>query len=250
MGAGHASGWAGPSTPPGGCGLSNTSLGVGGANRGEVKRRRVSQQSQRKVHGRPRAPPPAGAEGLSAGLRSQREVVSTAHSAGWGGRTPVPAVRQPKPSRNPWRPRAWRCGGVAAALLGPLSAGRLRRPWAWTPSCGAWRRGSCRGHPHCCLQADSLRILLLAEQALRAGLEAPLARRSALDLALSGAGSVPFTHTALGRPRLCPFWPASSSGTCPRRGGQVRADEGPGPTPPEPAHSPGMTPPAPPRSGL
>lgn len=52
MGAGHASGWAGRSTPPGGCGLSNTSLGVGGANRGEVQRRRVSQQSQRKVHGR------------------------------------------------------------------------------------------------------------------------------------------------------------------------------------------------------
>lgn len=144
MGAGHASGWAGRSTPRGGCGLSNTSLGVGGANRGEVQRRRVSQQSQRKVHGRPRPPPPAGAEGLSAGLRSQREVVSTAHSAGWGGRTPVPAVRQPKPSRNPWRPRAWRCGGVATALLGPLSAGRLRRTWAWTPSCGAWRRGSWR----------------------------------------------------------------------------------------------------------
>lgn len=73
------------------------------------------------------------------------------------------------------------------------------------------------GHPHCCLQADSRRILLLAEQALRAGLEAALARRSALDLALNWADSVPFTHMALGGPRLCALRPASSSGTCPRR---------------------------------
>lgn len=61
------------------------------------------------------------------------------------------------------------------------------------------------GHPHCCLQADSRRILLLAEQALRVGLEAALARRSAFDLVPSCADSVPFTHTILGGPRLCPF---------------------------------------------
>lgn len=61
------------------------------------------------------------------------------------------------------------------------------------------------GHPHCCLQADSRRILLLAEQALREGLEAALARRSAFDLAPSWADSVPFMHRALGSPRLCPF---------------------------------------------
>lgn len=48
-------------------------------------------------------------------------------------------------------------------------------------------------------------ILLLAEQGLRAGLEAALARRSAFDLVLSWADSVPFMHRALGRPRLCPF---------------------------------------------
>ena len=68
-------------------------------------------------------------------------------------------------------------------------------------------------HPHCCLQADSRRILLLAEQALRAGLEAALARRSALDLVFSWVVSVPFTHTALGRTRFCALRPASSSRT-------------------------------------
>lgn len=73
--------------------------------------------------------------------------------------------------------------------------------------------------PHCCLQVESLRILLLAEQALREGLEEALARRSALDLVLSCPDSVPFMQTALGSPlaRLCPFCPASSSGTCPAR---------------------------------
>lgn len=75
------------------------------------------------------------------------------------------------------------------------------------------------GRAHCCLQVESLRILLLAEQALREGLEEALARRSPLALALSCPGSVPFMHTALGSPlpRLCPFCPASSSGTCPAR---------------------------------
>lgn len=73
----------------------------------------------------------------------------------------------------------------------------------------------CGRRPHCCLQADSRRILLPAEQALRAGLEAALARRSALDLVPSGADSVPLAHSTLGRPRLCPFCPDSSSGTCP-----------------------------------
>lgn len=99
---------------------------------------------------------------------------------------------------------------AVAARVTWLSLGK--RLWCAPP----WP--TCRGHPHCCLQADSLRILLLVEQALRAGLEAPLDLRSALDLVLSWAGSVPFTHMALGRPRLCPFWPASSSETCPRRG--------------------------------
>lgn len=77
---------------------------------------------------------------------------------------------------------------------------------------------------HCCLHVESLRILLLAEQALREGLEEALARRSALDLVLSCPGSVPFMQTALGspRPRLCPFCPASSSGTCPARERSVR----------------------------
>lgn len=72
------------------------------------------------------------------------------------------------------------------------------------PGWGSMRQ-TVGGCPHCCLQADSRRILLLAEQALRVGLEAALARRSAFDLVLSWADSVPFMHTALGRPRLCPF---------------------------------------------
>lgn len=66
-------------------------------------------------------------------------------------------------------------------------------------------RQAVGSRPHCCLQADSRRILLLAEQALRLGLEVALARRSTFDLALSCADSVPFMHTTLGGPRLCPF---------------------------------------------
>lgn len=87
---------------------------------------------------------------------------------------------------------------------------------------------------HCCLQVESLRILLLAEQALREGLEEALARRSALDLVLSCPGSVPFMQMALGspRPRLCPFCPASSSGTCPAREGSVRLWQHGAPWPP------------------
>lgn len=97
------------------------------------------------------------------------------------------------------------------------------------PSCCLWLRRvppiplpvrSEGPRPHCCLHVESLRILLLAEQALREGLEEALARRSLLALVLSCPGSVPFMHTGLGspRPRLCPFCAAaSSSGTCPAR---------------------------------
>lgn len=92
-------------------------------------------------------------------------------------------------------------------------------PPAWGPRMPTYLCGA--GAPHCCLQVESLRILLLAEQALREGLDEALARRSALDLVLSCPVSVPFMHTALGSPlpRLCPFCPASSSGTCPAREG-------------------------------
>lgn len=93
-----------------------------------------------------------------------------------------------------------------------------------TPHClraaqAAYLRRACAHRAHCCLQVESLRILLLAEQALREGLDEALARRSAFDLVLSCPGSVPFMHTGLGSPllRFWPFGAASSSGTCPGR---------------------------------
>lgn len=106
--------------------------------------------------------------------------------------------------------------------LSPVGAANPSAPKGahppWPYLCGALPA-------HCCLQVESLRILLLAEQALREGLEEALARRSALDLVLSCPGSVPFMQTALGSPRLrlCPFCPASSSGTCPARGARRQA---------------------------
>lgn len=107
----------------------------------------------------------------------------------------------------------------------PLSPVGATNPSAPTGAHPPWPY-LCGALPaHCCLQVESLRILLLAEQALREGLEEALARRSALDLVLSCPGSVPFMQTALGSPRLrlCPFCPASSSGTCPARGARRQA---------------------------
>lgn len=88
--------------------------------------------------------------------------------------------------------------------VGQQSSGRLRRTRAMAPGQDS-QRWATANRPHCCLQAESRRILPLAEQALRAGLETALARRSALDLVLSCAESVPFMHMVLDRPQLCPF---------------------------------------------
>lgn len=97
----------------------------------------------------------------------------------------------------------WPWSAVAVAVS---RAKRCQGPWFGPPAPtgphSSLPVGDC---PHCCLQADNRRILLLAEQALRVGLEAALARRSTFDLVLSWADSVPFMHTTLGGPRLCPF---------------------------------------------
>lgn len=152
-------------------------------------------------------------EGLSTGLQSQQEVVSTAHNERGEARSqsllsPATAFQDlPLPkgwsARRVWQQPSW------AADDGPVGGGKSEedlghRTWTVAPAGGSWR-WAVGGCPHCCLHADSLRILLLVEQALRVGLEAVLARRSALDLVLSWADSVPFMHTALGRPRLCSF---------------------------------------------
>lgn len=98
------------------------------------------------------------------------------------------------------------CGGGLPvwSAVSQQSLGRLKRTWTMALGQGS-PRWAMADRPHCCLQADSRRILPLAEQAFRAGLEAALARRSALDLVLSCTESVPFMHMFLGRPRLCPF---------------------------------------------
>lgn len=69
---------------------------------------------------------------------------------------------------------------------------------------------------HCCLQVESLRILLAVETPLREGLEEEEERRSALVLLVRDPPSVPFTHTALSTARLrsAPPWSGSSSATC------------------------------------
>lgn len=147
--------------------------------------------------------------------------------AAWGLLSPQVGGRRRREQRRGERGGLW-CRGEGRPQTSPPHPSRGHKPHPvhapGAPSgahppppylCGA------RALPaHCCLQVESLRILLLAEQALREGLEEALARRSALDLALSCPGSVPFMQTALGsaRPRLCPFCPASSSGTCPARG--------------------------------
>lgn len=86
--------------------------------------------------------------------------------------------------------------------------------WGRLGGCFEEQGNTPAGGAHCCLQADRRRSRPLA---LRAGVETALALRSARARALNCADSVPFMHTTLGRPRLCPFWPAPSSGTCPRR---------------------------------
>lgn len=74
-----------------------------------------------------------------------------------------------------------------------------------------------RGGGHCCLQVESLRILLAVETPLREGLDEEEDRRSALALLFRDPPSVPFTQTGLARAGLwsaCP-WSRSSSATCP-----------------------------------
>lgn len=50
---------------------------------------------------------------------------------------------------------------------------------------------------HCCLQVESLRILLAVETPLREGLDEEEDRRSALALLFRDPPSVPFTQTGL-----------------------------------------------------
>jgi len=80
--------------------------------------------------------------------------------------------------------------------------------------------GCCWGRRggHCCLQVESLRILLAVETPLREGLDEEEERRSVLAL----LPSVPFTQTVLARAghwSSCP-WSRSSSTTCPKRHSQ------------------------------
>lgn len=66
-----------------------------------------------------------------------------------------------------------------------------------------WEGGGC----HCCLQVESLRILLAVETPLREGFDEEEDRRSALPLLFRDPASVPFTQTGLARAGLwsaCP----------------------------------------------
>lgn len=75
-----------------------------------------------------------------------------------------------------------------------------------------------KGRGHCCLQVESLRILLAVDTPFREGLEEELERRS--DLGFSAPVSVPFTQTGLATVRLRSGTHSSSSSgpTCPVEG--------------------------------
>lgn len=79
---------------------------------------------------------------------------------------------------------------------------QARKPQPCKDTCPEIPAGDTLEALHCCLQAESRRILLL-EHTLRTGLAVP-GLPSGFTLLLSW-GSVPFTHTALGRLWLCPF---------------------------------------------
>lgn len=146
-------------------------------------------------------------------MQSQQEVVSAAHNES-GVARPLSLLSPAKAFQDLPLPKGWSAWRVWqqpswAADDGPIGGGNAEedlgcRTWTVAPARGSWR-WAVGGCPHCCLHADSLRILLLAEQALRVELEAILARCSTLNLELSWADSVPFMHTALGRPWLCLF---------------------------------------------
>lgn len=55
---------------------------------------------------------------------------------------------------------------------------------------------------HCCLQVESLRILLAVETPFREGLDEEEDRRSDLTLLFRDPASVPFTQTGLARAGL------------------------------------------------
>lgn len=96
----------------------------------------------------------------------------------------------------------WGGGSALGSKVRKGPDGQAREPQPCWGTCPEFLTTHCCGHGHCCLQAESRRILLL-EHALRVGLALP-GRPSGFTLLLSW-GSVPFTHTALGRLRLCPF---------------------------------------------
>lgn len=62
---------------------------------------------------------------------------------------------------------------------------------------------------HCCLQVESLRILLAVETPLREGLDEEEDRRSALALLFRDPPSVPFTQTGLATVGLWSTFPIS-----------------------------------------
>lgn len=86
-----------------------------------------------------------------------------------------------------------------------------------THQVGCFWGGGGGGGCHCCLQVESLRILLAVETPFREGLDEEEDRRSDLTLLFRDPASVPFTQTGLARAGLwstCP-WSRSSSATCP-----------------------------------
>ncbi|KAK2491186.1 hypothetical protein MC885_003929, partial [Smutsia gigantea] len=119
-------------------------------------------------------PSPLG-QVLSTGLQVNRSCPLAATGGPDPPGPPAMALQVPPPHFPRSSQRGGRGGSHSGRwVVGRQSAGRLRRAWATAPSSGS--RFGLHGHPHCCLQANSPRILLLAEQALPEGLEAALAR--------------------------------------------------------------------------
>lgn len=105
-------------------------------------------------------------------------------------------------SKGQWSKEVW--GGINVSRLlsqtvrTPDTEGRGQINQA-----GCWEK---RERGHCCLQVESLRILLAVETPLREGLDDEEDRRSALALVFRDPPSVPFTQTGLATAGL---WSAS-----------------------------------------
>lgn len=118
---------------------------------------------------------------------------------------PVTHTASSEDSAGQWSKEVW--GALTSAGFSHKGEDFGNRRTGTAQPGGLLPRERGGGGGHCCLQVESLRILLAVDTPLREGLDEEEDRRSALALLFRDPPSVPFTQTGLARAGLwsaCP----------------------------------------------